>query len=274
MARYQTRRRPESALQRDDVIPTPLDNIQPEESAALQPAAATTSSSAAASSSDQPMEVGQPVSASGLARVAEVSTMHVPKTVTLVGDLGSSRSGYASLVDCIRMPRHSQLSRVPQAQRGSGVEEISDSAATAWIKLVLGVVFGAGSLRGSGPFESSRFRRVRAPTETRLAVVRPLYAQADAAHQEGKCVWNVTSGGAAETEEVLGRGGNLGTLRTPISRHFPVCSDARRGVGRLVDAAQKPGVHYAPWAMALPTDSGTVREKQCPSQGDSCSAGP
>eukprot|EP00971_Amphidinium_carterae_P045761 900408-Amphidinium_carterae.1 len=30
MARYQTRSRPESALQRDDVIPTPLDNIQPE----------------------------------------------------------------------------------------------------------------------------------------------------------------------------------------------------------------------------------------------------
>eukprot|EP00971_Amphidinium_carterae_P069558 1376476-Amphidinium_carterae.1 len=59
MARYQTRRRPESALQRDDVIPTPLDNIQPEESAALQPAAAT--SSGAASSPNQPMEVGQPV---------------------------------------------------------------------------------------------------------------------------------------------------------------------------------------------------------------------
>eukprot|EP00971_Amphidinium_carterae_P312672 6214501-Amphidinium_carterae.1 len=30
MARYQTRRKPESTLQRDDVIPTPLDNIQPE----------------------------------------------------------------------------------------------------------------------------------------------------------------------------------------------------------------------------------------------------
>eukprot|EP00971_Amphidinium_carterae_P051288 1009747-Amphidinium_carterae.1 len=60
MARYQTRRRPESALQRDDVTPTPLDNIQPEESSAAQPAAAA-ASSAAASSSDQPMEVGQPV---------------------------------------------------------------------------------------------------------------------------------------------------------------------------------------------------------------------
>eukprot|EP00971_Amphidinium_carterae_P019529 384373-Amphidinium_carterae.1 len=63
MARYQTRRRPESALQRDDVIPTPLDNIQPEEPAAAQPAAAAAASSsfAAASSSNQPMEVGQPV---------------------------------------------------------------------------------------------------------------------------------------------------------------------------------------------------------------------
>eukprot|EP00971_Amphidinium_carterae_P059902 1184947-Amphidinium_carterae.1 len=65
MARYQTRPRPEPALQRDDVIPTPLDNIQPEESAATQPAAAT-SSSATASSSDQPMEVGQPVVQSGI----------------------------------------------------------------------------------------------------------------------------------------------------------------------------------------------------------------
>eukprot|EP00971_Amphidinium_carterae_P048909 963812-Amphidinium_carterae.1 len=40
MAGYQTRRRPESALQRDDVIPTPLDNIQSEESVAAQPTAA------------------------------------------------------------------------------------------------------------------------------------------------------------------------------------------------------------------------------------------
>eukprot|EP00971_Amphidinium_carterae_P184430 3661468-Amphidinium_carterae.1 len=57
MARYQTR--PEPALQRDDVIPTPLDNIQPEESAAAQPAAAAaaTSSSSGATSADQPMEV-------------------------------------------------------------------------------------------------------------------------------------------------------------------------------------------------------------------------
>eukprot|EP00971_Amphidinium_carterae_P233612 4636041-Amphidinium_carterae.1 len=60
MARYQTRPRPESVLQREDVIPTHLDNIQPEESAAVQPAVAA-SSSAAASSSDQPMEIGQPV---------------------------------------------------------------------------------------------------------------------------------------------------------------------------------------------------------------------
>eukprot|EP00971_Amphidinium_carterae_P201104 3990877-Amphidinium_carterae.1 len=130
------------------------------------------------------------------------------------------------------------------------------------------MVFGAGSLRGSGLFEGSRFRRVRAPAETRLAVARPLHAQADAAHHGGKCVWNDSGGGAAETEEVLG------ALGSPISRHLPVCSEAWRGVGRLVDAAQKPGVHYASWALALPSDSGMVREKQCPSQGDSCSAGP
>eukprot|EP00971_Amphidinium_carterae_P348664 6490618-Amphidinium_carterae.1 len=50
------------ALQRDDVIPTPLDIIQPEESSAAQPAAAAAAASysAAASSTDQPMEVGQP----------------------------------------------------------------------------------------------------------------------------------------------------------------------------------------------------------------------
>eukprot|EP00971_Amphidinium_carterae_P093459 1849756-Amphidinium_carterae.1 len=54
MARYQTRSRPESVLQRDDFTPAPLGNIQPEESATLQPTAAT--SSGAASGSNQPID--------------------------------------------------------------------------------------------------------------------------------------------------------------------------------------------------------------------------
>eukprot|EP00971_Amphidinium_carterae_P241324 4791715-Amphidinium_carterae.1 len=58
MTRYHTRPRPESVLQRDDVVPTPGDCIQPKESTSSRTATATAASSS--TSSDQPMERGQP----------------------------------------------------------------------------------------------------------------------------------------------------------------------------------------------------------------------
>eukprot|EP00971_Amphidinium_carterae_P200117 3971423-Amphidinium_carterae.3 len=64
MTRYHARQRPESGLQKDDVMPTPGDNIQQKESAANQPAATATTSSTSSSratSSNQPMEVDQSI---------------------------------------------------------------------------------------------------------------------------------------------------------------------------------------------------------------------
>eukprot|EP00971_Amphidinium_carterae_P009586 189112-Amphidinium_carterae.2 len=122
MSRYHTRPRPDLALQKDDVKPTPGDNIQPEESAAAQPAAAAASSSA---SSSPPSSSSSSGAASSSDQPRACRDAH---SIRLTSHQATSRTGGSASQVQTQDRYNIQWSRVNAEDQSQGAKRSSDTA--------------------------------------------------------------------------------------------------------------------------------------------------
>eukprot|EP00971_Amphidinium_carterae_P248362 4930607-Amphidinium_carterae.1 len=206
-----------------------------------------------------------PSSASCTSGLAATGSKHVAQADALARGLSSGRSGHVSLGDSLRLLGHPQLPRLPPAKRSNIPTEGSDHLSAAWVKFVIGLVFGSGTFRGLCPVKGARLRRVSTPPETGFAMVPFVHAQVDDFDLGRQCVWHDSEGSSCEAQKVPDG------VRAAGQGDLPVCSSAWRRLGRLADATQEPGVHYASRPLASFENGGTLREEQHASQGDPCS---